>query len=72
MKRFAIAGLVGVLLLTGCSAGGGRPTDGGGNSAVKAYHVPLDDGTSVVCVVYSATYRGGLSCDWDGIEKLED
>ena len=26
--------------------------------------IPLDDGRTVTCVVYSAGYGGGVSCDW--------
>lgn len=28
--------------------------------------VVLSDGRSVICVRYESTYKGGLSCDWEG------
>lgn len=64
-KGIAVVSLIGALLLSGCSSEA-SPDSGTDDDRVHAYVVPLPDGDSVVCVVYTRAYRGGLSCDWEG------
>lgn len=66
MMRFVIAGLVGVLLLAGCSSNAMTKTGTGNGGSLKTYDVDLPNGNTVLCVVYESGYAGGLSCDWDG------
>lgn len=67
MKRRGVGAAVAlsVLLaaLAGCATDGSelsRSTD-----TLRQESITLDDGRTVQCVIYSAGYKGGLSCDWD-------
>jgi len=55
--------LVVALLLAGCGA---DITPEGKPSNVNEITKTLDDGRTVVCLIYASGYRGGLSCDWGG------
>lgn len=63
-KGIAVVALIGALLLSGCSVS--DSDSGTDDGRVQAYVVPLPDGGSVVCAVYTRVNRGGLSCDWEG------
>lgn len=70
--------LLGTLLVTGC--GVETPQDGNqGNSVPRDNNDPissdtfvqtLPDGKTVLCVWAQADFRsGGLSCDWEGVDR---
>ncbi|WP_036321742.1 hypothetical protein [Microbacterium sp. B24] len=67
MTRRALAALGAVVLaatLAGCAATGAE--QGASTDALRQESITLQDGRTVQCVVYSAPYKGGLSCDWVG------
>lgn len=69
-RRVALAAVLAVLVasVAGCGSNPERETSvGGGGMRGEIYttYVPLPDGGEVLCAVYAAPYRGGLSCDWE-------
>ena len=50
------------LTLSGCYVSGmeqDRSTD-----SLREETITLNDGRTIVCVIYASGYKGGLSCDW--------
>lgn len=56
------------MALTGCSSSIEDPSTGE-DTRITERHVTTQDGREVTCLVYTAGYAGGLSCDWDGAAR---
>lgn len=55
-----------ILVLVGCGGGGSRPgaeAPNNASSGVKIYQLP--DNRKVVCILYVASYKAAISCDWE-------
>lgn len=61
------AGVTAALLATalvGCTSTGAERNSS--TDTLREETITVQDGRTVHCVIYSAGYKGGLSCDWDG------
>lgn len=60
------AGVLAVGLLAGCGTSTAETaTKTGTGGQMRTYVVDLPDGGTVLCVVYSAASKGGISCNWE-------
>ncbi|UUX60154.1 hypothetical protein [Glutamicibacter halophytocola] len=66
-KKLTALALVAVAL-TGCANGNPDPATGEPGSLYEE-NVTLRDGRELTCIVYARGYKGGVSCDWEGIDK---
>lgn len=64
-KKLLVVIALAAMLLTGCSSDAITETGTGTGGSLKTYNVDLPDGGTVLCVIFAAGYKGGLSCDWD-------
>ncbi len=68
-----VVGLLIVVLLfvlTGCSSSDQEDINYYGNNEVAEdiyeVNVPMDNGDTVRCIVFSGLRKGGITCDWEG------
>lgn len=68
----AFVALITTVGLTACGAAVDEPVEGqGGTTEVNNYgsvteqQIVLEDGRTVLCLIYDATRKAGLSCDWE-------
>ena len=67
---------MGVLsVLAAVTAAGCSYQDGDGQTktifdrSIKPHYVPLPNGGQVLCIWEKDGYGGGLSCDWQGVQR---
>ena len=63
MKKLAVV-LVALLVLSGCGRDGAEQSSS--NDQLSEQTITLSDGRVITCVLYRASRKGGLSCDWEG------
>ena len=65
MKKKLAVVLATLLVLSGCGREEGSEQSSS-NDRLSEQTITLSDGRVITCVVYRASSKGGLSCDWEG------